>query len=88
MKPKVYVETTVVGYLTTRPSNDLIVAGRQEITRDWWSYAVNAFDLLTSELVHQEAGVGDPEAVRERAVALKDLQVLGITRERRILPSA
>lgn len=31
-RAKVYIETTIVSYLTARPSRDLIVAGHQQIT--------------------------------------------------------
>ncbi len=79
MKPKVYVETTVVGYLTSWPSGDLVVAGRQKITRDWWRYASNAFELIVSELVHREAGAGDPQAIRDRLEALNGLPALAVT---------
>jgi hypothetical protein len=81
MKPRVYMETTVVGYLTSWPSGDLVVAGRQKITRDWWRYASTAFALLSSELVYREASVGDPQAIRDRLEILKDLPVLAITPE-------
>jgi len=79
MKPRVYVETTVLGYLTAWPSGDLVVAGRQKITRDWWRFALNAFDLVVSELVHREAGAGDPQAIRDRLEALKGLPVLAVS---------
>ena len=36
MKPRVYVETSVISYLTARPSRDLIVAAHQQITQDFW----------------------------------------------------
>ena len=36
MKPRVYVETSVVSYLTARPARDIVIAGRQQGTRDWW----------------------------------------------------
>lgn len=36
MAELVYIETTVVSYLTARPSRDLIVAAHQQITHDWW----------------------------------------------------
>jgi len=81
MKPKVYVETTVIGYLTSWPSGDLIVAGRQKITRDWWRYAPSAFSLFSSELVHREASAGDAQAIRDRMEVLKNLPVSGITQE-------
>jgi hypothetical protein len=44
----------------------LVVAARQKITRDWWRYALNAFDLIVSKLVHREASAGDPQAIRDR----------------------
>jgi predicted nucleic acid-binding protein len=81
MKPRVYVETTVIGYLTSWPSGDLIVAGRQKITRDWWPYALQSFDLLSSEVVHREARAGDPQAVQDRLESLKHVPVLGISQE-------
>jgi len=33
MKPVVYFETSVVSYYTARPSRDIIILARQEITR-------------------------------------------------------
>jgi hypothetical protein len=34
MAERVYIETTVVSYLTASPNRDLIVAGHQQITHD------------------------------------------------------
>ena len=36
MKPKVYIETSIISYHTAQPSRDLIVAGHQQITQEWW----------------------------------------------------
>ena len=33
---RVYVETTIVSYLTARPSRDLIIVAHQQITHEWW----------------------------------------------------
>ncbi len=34
-KPSVYIETSIVSYLTARPSRDLVVAAQQTMTREW-----------------------------------------------------
>ena len=37
MRPKVYIETTIVSYLAAWPSRDLIRAAHQQLTKEWWS---------------------------------------------------
>ena len=79
MKPRVYIETTVISYLTARPARDVVVAGHQQSTRDWWETASERFELVISELVRQEAGIGDPDAARARLSILASLTTLGAT---------
>ena len=43
--PRVYLETTVISYLTARPSRNLRVVAHQEITADWWTRRRMRFDL-------------------------------------------
>jgi len=62
MKPKLYLETTMPSYLTSRPSRDLIIAGHQQITREWWGRREKQFDIYLSQLVIDEARMGDAEA--------------------------
>ena len=76
MKQKVYIETSVVSYYTSRPSRDLIVAARQEITRERWPRVVTEFECHVSILVVQEAQGGDPQAASARADAIAGLPVL------------
>lgn len=78
MKPKVYVETSVVSYLTAWPSGDLIIAARQKITRDWWRDAPSNYDLVASERVVSEASVGDVDAIQDRLAALQSLPLLTV----------
>lgn len=73
MKPKLYVETSIVSYLTARPSRDLITAARQEITREWWKTRRPGFQLFTSEFVIEEAAEGDKSAAAQRLDTLKDI---------------
>ena len=72
-KPKVYVETTVVSDATALPTNDLVLAGRQYITREWWKTARERFDLYSSRTVDIEIRRGDVEAAQRRIAALKDV---------------
>lgn len=81
MKPTLYMETTIPGYLTSWPSRDLIIAGHQQITREWWKKRRDAFHIFISQLVVDEAKAGDPEAARERLKAIKGFPLLDITQE-------
>ena len=81
MKSSLYLETTIPSYLTSRPSRDLIIAGHQEITREWWEKRRDTFQLYISQLVVDEVSAGDPVAARERLKALQDLPLLDITPE-------
>jgi len=78
LKAKVYIETSVVGYLTARMSRDLIVAGHQQITQEWWDTRKEDFDLYVSQLVVHEAGGGDSDAAQRRLSVLEDIQSLGM----------
>ena len=80
-KPRVYVETSVVSYLTARPARDIVLAGRQQSTRDWWAGAKERFELVISELVREEAAVGDRDAAQSRLAAISPLPVIGTTLE-------
>ena len=81
MKPRVYVETSIVSYLTARPARDIVIAGRQQSTRDWWATASRRFELVISQLVREEAGVGDPDAATARLAALAPLTRLAFPKE-------
>jgi predicted nucleic acid-binding protein len=72
MKESVYLETTVVSYYTSKPSRDIIVLAHQEITRQWWSHATKTYNIFISEVVMEEAGLGDPEAAKRRLHEIKD----------------
>ena len=81
MRRKVYIETTVVSYYTAWPSRDLVVAGRQEVTRVLWPRLPEDFDPYISALVLREAGQGVSDAAEQRMTALRDMSVLDITDE-------
>lgn len=80
MKSKTYIETTIVSYLTARPTRDLVRAAEQEITREWWDGRAE-FDLYISQLVLDEAAAGDVEAAARRLAAVRDTPILDTTDE-------
>jgi len=75
MKPTVYVETTIPSYLTAWPSRDVVRAGEQQVTRDWWARR-SEFALRVSSLVLLECGAGDSDAAALRMAALDGVPVL------------
>ena len=87
-KQKIYIETSVVSYYASRPSRDLIVAARQETTRELWPMLANRFDRYISMLVLMEANKGDTTAADERKQAISDIPVLDITQESESLAEA
>lgn len=82
MKPKVYVETTIVSYLVARRTRNLIVGAHQELTRRWWRQR-GRFELFASPLVIEEASRGDAAARRRRIRSLSDLALLEVNEDSR-----
>ena len=81
MNAKVYIETSVVSYLTARMSRDLIVAGHQQITQEWWDTRKRDFEIYISQLVVREAGGGDPDAAQRRLSVLADIRSLEMNQQ-------
>jgi hypothetical protein len=78
-KPTVYIETTIISYLTSRPSRDVIRAAQQRLTHDWWDTQRGRFELVTSELVAIECAAGDSRAATERLDVVGSLSSLEVT---------
>jgi len=81
MKPTVYIETSIISYLTARPSRDLIVAGHQQITHEWWSEVRPEVDCLISSYVIDEASQGDPQAAQKRLEAMAGFPILTLNED-------
>jgi len=84
VKPKVYLETTVISYLAAWPSRDVIRAAHQKITHEWWSRN-SAYDLFVSAAVLEEAASGDPTAADDRLRILESIAVLDTDERARTL---
>lgn len=83
-----YLETSVISYLTSRPSRDVVVAGHQQVTQEWWEKRREAFQLVASELVLQEVAAGDAQAARDRLKVLAGVELLAVSTQALALAEA
>lgn len=79
MKPSIYIETSVISYLTGRLSSNLIVAAHQQLTQEWWENSLLHFDPFVSPVTIDEISQGDPEAARKRLGMIGNFPLLKIT---------
>ena len=88
MKKAVYIESSVVSYLTARPSRDLVIAGHQASTAEWWQEYRDQYEVFISPLVVEEISAGDPTAVAERLMAVDGIASLSISEEAEAIAEA
>lgn len=84
----VYLETTIISYLVSRPSRDILVAAHQQVTMEWWSYRRNEFECFISQIVLDEIQSGDPHAAEKRLQEVSSFKVIEATVEAEQLASA
>jgi hypothetical protein len=75
MLPRVYIETSVISYLTSLPSRDIVQLAHQQLTHEWWSRR-DRFELFVSRVVVAEASRGDAAAAKRRLTSLEGIAVL------------
>ena len=81
MIPSVYIETSIISYLTSKPSRDLIIAAHQQTTSEWWAKVRPNVECYVSPFVIDEASRGDDEYARKRLEAITDFSVLAVNEE-------
>jgi hypothetical protein len=79
MSETVYIETSILGYLTARPSRDIVVAANIEVTREWWDMRRRDFQLYSSQAVVKETSQGDTEIASQRLEILGNFSLLDLT---------
>lgn len=84
----VYIETSIVSHATARPSSDIQIAALQHQARNWWSTERSNFELVTSQLVIDEASAGDSTAAKDRLKLLDGLPTVPINEDVRNLARA
>ena len=81
MNETIYIETSILGHLTARPTENLILAANIKITQDWWNEYNSSLVLYVSEIVEDEASRGDPTIADQRRNLLQSLIFLDLTEE-------
>jgi len=79
--PSVYIETSIVSHASARPSNNPVVRVLQIQARRWWDEVRFSFDLYTSQIVLDEAALGDPVAAVERLEMLRELDLVDVNND-------
>lgn len=78
MKPKLYIENSIISYLTAEPSRDIITAARQALTQ-WWNEKRLDYELYISEFVISEAVAGDSEMAVQRLQVIAGIVEVELT---------
>jgi predicted nucleic acid-binding protein len=74
--PTLYIETSIVSYLQSRPSGQVVAAARQLLTHTWWANERHQYELVTSQYVLDEAADGDAAVARRRLDSLNGIPIL------------
>lgn len=80
MSETVYIETSILGYLTARSSKNLIIAANMEVTKDWWESRRKAFTLYISQVVLDEVAKGDSEIAAYRLEVVRGFPLLELNK--------
>lgn len=80
MKPLVYIESSVVSYLTAQPK-DIISQGRVAVTVAWWEQSAKDYECILSQYVLDEVGVGNEDKAKRRLEVIQACRVLDVDRE-------
>lgn len=78
MSETVYIETSILGYLTARPSRDIVMAANIEVTREWWDTRRSDFQLYSSQAVVKETSQGDAAIASQRLEILRSFSLLDL----------
>jgi len=78
LKPCLYLETSFVSYTSAAISDDKIIAGRQLVSKEWWKYKRQHFDLFISEVVIDEIESGASDKSKARLELISGLPLLEI----------
>jgi hypothetical protein len=74
----VYIETSIISHATAWQSSDPATAVLQDQANRWMAEQRTLYDIVTSQLVIDEAGMGDSDAASRRLKLLDGIAVLPV----------
>ncbi len=72
----VYIETSIISHATARPSSDPATAVLQDQAKRWMTEQRPLYEVVTSQLVIDEASLGDSDAAKRRLAMLDGIPIL------------
>jgi predicted nucleic acid-binding protein len=78
-KRSVYLETTIIGWLTNRPNTDVILEGHRQLTLRWWNQHRQEYELSISQVVVDEISKGDAMASADRQNQVRGIPLLPLS---------
>jgi predicted nucleic acid-binding protein len=81
MPSTVYLETSIISYLTGRATRNVVITAHQQLTRRWWDTQRQQFELFVSPLVLQEVAAGNATMAARRLAMIRGLPILAVTAE-------
>jgi len=77
---RIYIETSIISFLTARQSANMHAESKRQITIDWWHNQRKSYQLFASPLVIKEASAGDKVASERGLTVLKEIPLLEISK--------
>ncbi len=74
-KKRIYVESSIISWLTANPPRDIFKLVKQRYTQLWWERR-RKWELFISSVVVMEIERGDSGASRKRVSAVRDIPLL------------
>ena len=76
---RIYIETSIISFLTARPSANMHAESKRQLTVDWRHNQRKSFQLFASPLVAKEASAGDSVAAERRLNVIMQIPLLEIS---------
>ncbi len=77
----VYIETSIISYLTQKPSSQVVTAAHQLLTHQWWNDERANYELVVSQYVIDEVSAGESTLAADRLLTLNGIPLLPNTPE-------